>query len=548
MPAFIAPSNQEILTVSTAYSVSVSAPADSSVDFYVNGSLLSAMTNAGGGVFTYSWTPASIASSVSVKATGNVTGDTPTYIVTVAEANLIATNMTTWTVSGCTITAAAGVTHPDGTGAVYEVKPTAAGTASRTFYRTVSPAPSVFSSGYEIWVGTKAGSPTNVLSFNNAVANTFYDFVTDMNECGNMYSAVVETRVVAGITWKRCQVQRLSTAPSAQATMFHYLCKTTNTNSYDITAGELASCGIYVCDPRWVGSTSLPFTPRQKMACYRDTAFVGTGERWYYKHPFVDTESNMAGGPGGLTIRVLKPTGWTKTGNYKVLYCLPALIDTTETSLGHATATQTMIDGDYHNTYNCVVVIPYDRNNFLWWGCKADGSANTHDFMAFVLRQWTIDLLGASPDRNKHVLLGYSKSAFAAHSLMLRHSDKFGYAAGWDSPLINAWPNNQTPDAFTTQAQFNLYDPIQLLPTKVSAIDDKRRILVMGYEVFESETNAFMTALNSYNVSYYLRLVDEGVHSWGTTTWVPVAVAELMKLSNISSFQVVQSGSDCIFV
>ena len=538
-PVINAPAEQEIVTVGVAYNMSIYAPGDASVNVYLNNTLLGVATYVGIGVWSYSWTPAAVATTGVLKATGNTTGDSVVRNVTIAEANAVTTALSGWSQSGG-LTITGGYPDPDGGNNAYLVKINAAvSAASRYLYKTASTSPTEYQNGMEMWV-KPYGTGMSVLSVAHGGGNCFYDLLSGQSTAGMMSAAVVETSTNGGGGWNRLQASR-STGPSAQSTFYWYLCRSLSTNAITVTSGEVISgIGFYMYDPRWVGTVKLPLTAAQRMAIYFNDLTSGI-ETWYYKHDFLDTSANMAGGPGGLTLKVIKPTGWDATKRYKILYVLPALLASTEGSLGHATPEAAMIAGDYANIYNCVIVIPYDRAGFLWWGCNSSGAANAHDWVAYVLTDFCKRLLGGSLDRNDHIILGYSKSAHAAFSLLMRHPDKFGFAGGWDSPLANGWPNNNSPDSYTTQANWNLYDPIQLISSNVSSLTDRRRLVVMGYEVFPTETALYKAELDANNVSYYDRQVDEGVHSWGTSTWVPIAVEQLMNLTRSASYPVYHS-------
>lgn len=544
LPSFIAPVYREILTVSTAYTVRVTAPDDTAVDFYVDGAYVAAMTFTGG-YWQYSYTPGTVAAR-EFTAVGNVTGTSAAHSVVVAEANSIQTNMALWSKTNTTITVAS-VNPPIAGLTVWEVKPTSSGTASRLFSSTPSTTPTVASHGFEIWVGLKPGSTVNVLALTNG-GTAYYDFLNDGNRvtggAGGNYSCVVETKTAAdGTVWKRIQTRKRDDAAApAATTMFLYLMNdiTIFVNNVNIAPGDLAAAGIYVTAPRFIGSVKIPFTINEKMIAYLDptaTAALGVAgaEQYVFSHPYINTEAGI-GGAGGGSIQLIKPAGWTSAGRYPLLLFLRALSDSTETGVGHPSTWQTASDAaaDYANRYNCIVALFTEYTTGYWAGIFADGRANVHDFIPHVLVPWLSNRMAVSPLRNDRIFLGYSKSGNVAIRQLLMFPDVVGFAGSGDGAFLNVYPANNANLNYDVKATYDAQDPAQILSSYLSSVNDGKRISIRGGYTWNADYAAFTAQLTAAGVQHDSLLTAWTYHGWGptgiNTGWTPLQVAELFAM------------------
>ena len=210
MPVITAPGKQRFVTNGVAVSVTATGATDSSMNFHVNGSSVGAMTNAGGGNWTFTWTPASVAASVSLTAVGNVSGTSTPVIVTVSAQNSIATDVTTWGSSWCARATSAGTTHPDGTGMVYTAIPYAAGSNNLAVGRALSPTPTIRESSFEIWMGVAASNPLRCVQLNFGLGGGYINFDTLETTAGDCYIWPMEQKTIGGILWTRVQLLRTS--------------------------------------------------------------------------------------------------------------------------------------------------------------------------------------------------------------------------------------------------------------------------------------------------------------------------------------------------
>lgn len=544
-PVITAPANRRVHTVSTALSVSVYAPDDASVDFKVNGSTIGAMTNAGGGVWTYSWTPVAVASSNLLTATGNVSGTSAEIVVTVDAANTVNQTMTGWTQSNTATTAPAGFTHPDGSGAIYLVKSSASGAARRLFYTSPSGAGTTPSHGFEIWAAAKPSSVTNVISYNDGAGIGKIDLVTEEISASNMYTSIVERKTVDGLSWKRVQFQRLDNAATAATSCYMDLQRNIKEalsgDSITLSAGEHTDSGVYLASPRRVDDVKLPFTTDMRLAGYLDPALsvspYGSYDVWYMKHPKLDTETNMAGGIGGILLHVKKPSGYNTSQTWPVLWMLPALSDATEAGASNLRPVDIEAAGNYANTYQCIVVIPFERApEYFWWGKLNTGNNDLDGYLMDAIWPWLARTYNASTSRNDHLMIGYSKSGHGALSFLLRRPDRIGFIAADDAPWTKVWPSNFNDAGFGTEANFNTYDPAQILPANLASVDDKERIYLSAGYTFESDYDDFLPILDSNSVEYTAAKTVRAKHAW-LSSWADPAVAAIfaMRAQSITS-------------
>lgn len=534
--------NRAILTVSVAKTLTAVVQNETSGIFYADGVSIGAATNSSGDNWTLAWTPAAVASSVSITFVGAVNGSSDPTILTVSRAATINQNMSTWS-GNAQGQVASGITHPDGVGTVYQGNPYSAGTLALWIAKTATTANAIANSAFEVWMAVPASSVLRCVQFNFSLGGGYFNYDTEETTAGDCYIKVVERRDVGGLIWKRVQCRRTDLAPGGiGSSMFLYMTKDFTSTSTTISAGELSTAKIYFCEPKMVGDVPLPFTPYMKLSWHKhiaNTASLGVagGEEWNYKHPYCDTESNMSGGayPGGLLVRTIKPTGWTATGNYPCVFFLPALSESGETSAGNATAWEAAKDSaaDYANTYNCVVIVPQERGNVCWWGRYSTGFRNLADLLPYVFLPWLIEFFGVSPNKNDHILIGYSKSGNAAVSQILLYPQSWGFAASWDGAFLNNWPDNVASAGWDNSTEYAKYDPKQILSANLGSVNDNKRLVIYWGSVWQADNISFTNQLTAAGVPYSSDYTYQATHAWGPTgingSWTPNMVAKMFE-------------------
>lgn len=530
--SFVAPANQEIITEDLPYTVRVYSPSDSTVEIYDGITKLGDATSVGGGYWEYVWTPANPDFDVQLNAVGDVSGVSSSLTIVVDETNQINQNITTWSKSVAGITYTSGQPDPDGGNNAYKVAlPVSAG-VGRYIYRTMSSTSTEVNAGIEMWL--KADGALVGVAVQTSGAGTaglgYINIVTGEASAGGVMATIVEEKPDG---WKRVWF-RSADATNPTNLWYVYLItdvKTTNaTITADQAAGGADEASVSFYEPRTADGV-LPYTEYQKLSVYYDSVAGGI-ETWKYSHPTNETLADMDAGK--LDIQVIKPTGWSASNVYPILYMLPALPDTTETSNGNSTPAAKAVAEDFANEYGCVVVVPQIRSaQQQWYGRKTNGSSDHHAFTANILTEFTKDFLGGSTSKEDHLLVGYSKSGFAAFSLLLRNPTKFGYAASWDGPFDLDWATEAATFGadvmFTTEANFNLYDPAQILSSYLSSVNDKSRLVLRGYVSFQTDQTFMKAALDAENIDYIYDNTLGSEHSWDGG-WVNQTVADLFSL------------------
>lgn len=517
-PSITAPVNQEIITEDAAYTITVSAPGNTSVEIFDGVSSLGTCTDAGSGIFTLSWTPTAPDYDVNLTAVGDVSGTSDNVVVVVAEANRISQNITTWSKSNTTV--AGSQADPDGGTSAYRVLCSAVTNTSCYVLGTASLAPSEFASGFEVWLKADGADVVRVYPLEDGATHyADIDLNTGQTFCKKAYAKIVESKSDG---WRRIWF-RFVNAAAGPRNFILYLCNDLTDNTPTMAGTE----AMLVYHPRTADGI-LPFTAYQKMSPYYVSTTSGV-ERWDYNHPYINSEAEFD--LVKYRIDVIKPTGWSSSGSYPVVYALPALLRASEDVAAD------FIAGDYSNTYGCVVVIPYFKGTTQpWYGLKDDNTIDEHAFTADVLTAFATEFLAGNPSRETQLLIGYSKSANGAYSLILRNPTKFGYACGWDGPWTIDYASQAATlgiDAsFGTEAQWLLYDPYTILAANVASVNDKKRLVLLGYESWQSDQPEMQTLLNNNSIEFDYNATDTNDHSWGGG-WLNDGMSRLMTIAGL---------------
>ncbi len=130
-----------------------------------------------------------------------------------------------------------------------------------------------------------------------------------------------------------------------------------------------------------------------------------------------------------------------------------------------------------------------------------------------------------------HLLLGFSKSGFAALSLLMRNPERFVAAAAWDSPLIvdrieKSW---QMDHVFEDAEHLSGYRPPTLLRKVDDSFRSKPRIYVAGYDLFRQHIDRFTAMLDKAGVPYLGSNDQRTPHVWHAQ-WMTPALESLLKM------------------
>lgn len=531
-PSVDAPVEQEIVTAGVAYTVNVTSTGDTSVQLYNGNTFIGDMTG-GPTSWTYSWIP-TLSYNIQLRARGSDTGVGLSKTIVAAEANAISQDFSTWTQTRVGVTG--GQSDPDGGSNAYLITMGNHAATTFTLAKNATVTPTEFNSGFEFWV--KAGSGTVIprLYFNGEAVNRLARFNPANDQTGGIQYSYIKKVEDGPSGWKRYWYSGVNnTVVGARDLQIGFFNDFTG-----LSATFTGTETIYFYKPRTADGI-LPFTIYQKQAA-RYVSTTGGVEKWNVVHEYIENKTNLSGSTGPFDIYVIKPTGWSISGDHTLLVMYPAL--------GVSAESPTPFDlayaADYANTYNCVIIVPYPAPLFYpgYLGRKANGDWNEHDWFVDVCLPWATEYLGATTDPERRLAVGYSKSANGLLSVRLRRPDSIGYVALWDGPFNKTFAQlvsiAQYDYPFTNEANWQLYDPLTILPNYLSSVNDRTRIVLNGYEIFQSDQVAFKAALDSYSIGYTYNATDTGDHSWNGG-WLSDTLQQLFLIA--SPTLVAQAGS-----
>ena len=506
------PVNQEVVTKDAAYNIVVSATGATSVSIYDGVTLLGSATDNLDNTWTYEWTPITADMDVNIRA--NIDGVYTDSVLCVVSRLGFDQDITTWNKSGVTVTGG----HVDpygGSNAYFASCPTGTGT-QRRISDSPTIAPSEINSGYDLWVKP---NNMNVLMMyplsDGSGHNGYINLTTGEARTSNCHVTIVEE--LNG--WYRLWFQQVNGITNPPGTLYLYMCNDIGDLTPDTTSGD----GMYFYEPHIIEGVP-PLTDYQKLGIEL-TATVSGKETWSYTHPYNVTVADVALSKTELFI--IKPTGWTSSGEYKVIWCLPALPETTED------VADIMNAGGYANTYNSIIAIPTVKGGFeafTYWASKNDGSFNCGDLVGLALAPFVKDKLNGGESRNYHGIIGYSKSAWGALSVLMLHNSVFGSVSIFDGNWDQVIGTNGSTEQFGTQPHMNLYNPSLIAGVYTAQLGDATRIHFEGTtSIFVSDLPTITGALDTASIGYTSSGINYGLganHIWDEA-WLPVAVAKL---------------------
>ena len=231
------------------------------------------------------------------------------------------------------------------------------------------------------------------------------------------------------------------------------------------------------------------------------------------------------------TIRVMLPSTYDPTKEYRVVYVLPV-----EAGNGRqfGDGLLTARAHNLQNVHDAIFVAP-TFSDIPWY---ADNATNRSIWQETYFRDVVVPFVETQyktvPGANGRYLLGFSKSGYGAVAMLLRNPETFGKVIAWDSPLAMTNPSSGfgfSGIVGTTQNFTDNYQILNLLQTRGSALmGQPPRIFLLGYATtygtFRDHqiADARMTALGIPHV------YDPGVlrsHVWNSG-WMPDAARMLL--------------------
>jgi len=149
-------------------------------------------------------------------------------------------------------------------------------------------------------------------------------------------------------------------------------------------------------------------------------------------------------------------------------------------------------------TRHGVICVGVNFDSMPWYGDHASDPGIRHESHLLHRVIPEVDRRYATrADRDGRWLLGFSKSGWGAFSLLLRHSEIFGFAASWDAPLLFAARDfgvYQTAPHFGTAENFARYLPSELARRPAAALLDRPRFVLAGGDLFGGEPDGRFAA------------------------------------------------------
>jgi glucose/arabinose dehydrogenase/esterase/lipase superfamily enzyme len=267
-------------------------------------------------------------------------------------------------------------------------------------------------------------------------------------------------------------------------------------------------------------NTGLPLARVPAMAIGAPT-IDGSGVRSY-------PVTSVFQGPAPTIVRVLEPSAPAPGQPHRILYVLPVESGVTDTSSQYSDGLEELRLLDVHNRFNATLIAPSFQIE-PWYGDHATNPERRLE--SFVVNDLvpfgdTFALPGGTPQR---WLIGFSKSATGALSLILRHPHVFSAAAAWDGPAqltdLSAFPG--MVENFGTEANFDRFEIPTLVARNAEAFRQRNRLWISGDQsVWTSHMVALDQQMNQAGVLHTFAANGVRAHGW-FSGWLDGAVTSL---------------------
>jgi hypothetical protein len=224
-------------------------------------------------------------------------------------------------------------------------------------------------------------------------------------------------------------------------------------------------------------------------------------------------------------IRVLLPDGYQADREYPVVYVLPV-----EAGSGtqYGDGLLTVKNAGLHAQYAAIFVSP-TFSDLPWY---ADHATDSTIWQETYFRSTVVPLIEARYSvigtAEGRLLLGFSKSGWGAHSMLLRHPDEFGRAFAFDSPL-----SLDTPYFFGyneilgSTANFENYRASNNLPLRAAELRTQpARLFMLGFGTLQYELDEADREMNQLGIPHVYDRGTRRDHVWHSG-WINRAVAML---------------------
>jgi S-formylglutathione hydrolase FrmB len=237
--------------------------------------------------------------------------------------------------------------------------------------------------------------------------------------------------------------------------------------------------------------------------------------------------------PEPALVQILLPDRLDPHKPYPVLYILPVEpAHRNEYGSGLAEAKK----AGAANKYGVICVYPSFAKIAPWYGNHAtDPSVRQDDYMVKALVPFIDRTYPTQADKEGRWLIGFSKSAWGAFTLLFRHPDVFGYAAGWDSPLMLNGDNNGADWGpmglslnFGTKEAMQQSLPTKLAEQNASWLKERCRVVFAPGISWKVQTEQYHSFLMNLGIPQDYRADLLFPHRWDSGWFAPL-LEELVK-------------------
>jgi len=233
---------------------------------------------------------------------------------------------------------------------------------------------------------------------------------------------------------------------------------------------------------------------------------------------------------GPALVQVLLPDHPVPSKKYPVLYILP--VEGIQSAFGHGLVEAQK--ADIANKYGVICVYPLFNKAAPWYGNHAtEQTLHQEDYVVKALVPFIDSNFPTRPDKEGRWLIGFSKSAWGAFTLLFRHPDVFGCAAGWDGPFMldgsgKDWGPMGLSANFGTREAMLQNLPTMLAEENAHWLKERPRIVLGLGKFWAGHVRKMEALLQSLGIPHVYREDLTVDHRWDTG-WFPPMVDELAK-------------------
>lgn len=228
---------------------------------------------------------------------------------------------------------------------------------------------------------------------------------------------------------------------------------------------------------------------------------------------------------GKTHIRVLLPEPLDPRQRYPAIYVLP-VEERDGDEYGNG-----LIEVKQHrlaNEHQAIFVAPTFSHVPWFADHPSDPTIRQETYLVDVVVPYVDKTYPVRHSQDGRLLLGFSKSAWGAWTLLLRHPDVFGRAAAWDGPMMMDHSGPFGSGAiFDTQENFAKYHVSRLLGERAATLRDGKRLILMGYSGFPQGHEKMHALLDELEIPHEYRDGPKRKHDWHSG-WVSEAVDLLL--------------------